>query len=270
MSEIAFGCNLVYEVTAPTTFLLSFGVAQRDSQLLVHEYFQLTPNVLFESLELGPERNRVHRINLQPCQFSLHYAGVVDLSAEIHPMSGLVETPYGQLPPEVILYLNPSRYCESDLLANYAMTEFGSLCPGYARVRAICDWTHHQLVYTIGSSDSQTTAADVLVQRRGVCRDFAHLAIALCRGLNIPARYVSGYAVDLQPRDFHGFFEAYLGDRWYLFDATRLVPVGGLVRIASGRDAADVPFATLMGSATLLSKNVWAQNNSAQMIEPAS
>ena len=102
-----------------------------------------------------------------------------------------------------------------------------------------------------GSTDGSTTAIDVLVTRAGVCRDFAHLSIAVCRALGIPARYVSGYAVDLEPPDFHGFMEAFLGGRWFLFDATRMAPIDRLVRIAAGHDAADVAFGTLFGEATL-------------------
>jgi transglutaminase-like putative cysteine protease len=109
-----------------------------------------------------------------------------------------------------------------------------------------------------GSTDSSSTAVDVLVQGAGVCRDYAHLGMALCRAMGIPARYVSGYAVDLEPPDFHGFFEVYLDQRWFLFDATRMAPLDGLVRIASGRDAADAAFATLVGAASLEHKVVSA------------
>ena len=108
-------------------------------------------------------------------------------------------------------------------------------------------------------SDACSSACDVLVQRAGVCRDFAHVALTLCRALSIPARYVSGYAVGLNPPDFHGFFEAYLGTRWYLFDATRMAPRDGLVRIGTGRDAADAAFATVIGAATLKDMTVSAQ-----------
>lgn len=115
------------------------------------------------------------------------------------------------------------------------------------------------LTYSLGSTDASTTACDVLVGRNGVCRDFAHVCIAICRALGIPARYVSGYAVELNPPDFHGFFEAYLGDRWFLFDATRLAQANGLVRIGYGRDAADTPFATIVGRARLVNKVVTAE-----------
>src|SRR4029077_16027786 len=178
---------------------------------------------------------------------------------EVDSPPQIPEAKHPELPEEVLPYLNPSRYCESDRLSAFAMAEFGRLDRGYLRVDAIRDWTHEHLRYQSGSTNTSTTACDVLIQRTGVCRDYAHLAIALCRALCIPARYVSGYAVALEPPDFHGFFEAYLGDRWYLFDATRLAPVEGLVRIGMGRDAADVPFATIIGAATLEKKIVSAQ-----------
>jgi transglutaminase-like putative cysteine protease len=117
---------------------------------------------------------------------------------------------------------------------------------------------YDHLEYTPNSTGPTTTAADVLLQGTGVCRDYAHLAIALCRGVGIPARYISGYAVNLQPPDFHGFIEAFLDGRWYLFDPTRLASTRGLVRIGVGRDAADVAFATLSGSSVLTNKSVWA------------
>ncbi len=174
------------------------------------------------------------------------------------------------MPPEVLTYLNPSRYCESDLLARFSFEEFGQMERGYGRVQAICDWVYHHLDYTPGSTTASTTATDVLLQRTGVCRDYAHLAITLCRGVGIPARYVAGYAVGLQPPDFHGFMEAFLSGQWYLFDPTRLAPVSGLVRIGVGRDAADVSFATLTGDALLSEKTVWANNaNDVNKIPPA-
>jgi transglutaminase-like putative cysteine protease len=171
------------------------------------------------------------------------------------------ESNASEMPAEVLTYLNPSRYCESDLLARFAFEEFGEMARGFSRVQAICDWVWEHLDYTSGSTNSLTTASDVLLQRTGVCRDYAHLAITLCRGVDIPARYVAGYAVGLQPPDFHGFMEAFLGGKWYLFDPTRLAPVSGMVRIGVGRDAADVSFATLTGNARMIEKNVWARHS---------
>jgi transglutaminase-like putative cysteine protease len=129
---------------------------------------------------------------------------------------------------------------------------------GYARVDEICEWINRHINYVPGTTNASSTACDVLLQRTGVCRDFAHVGIALCRSLCIPARYVSGYAAGLEPQDFHGCFEAFLGNRWYLFDATRKAPVDGFVRIGFGRDAADVPVANIVGLALLQSQTVSA------------
>ena len=166
------------------------------------------------------------------------------------------EVPPTKLPVNVLHYLYPSRYCQSDMLFGLAMSEFGDLVPDYSRVTAICNWIYNKVRYLSGSSDSETSAYDTATQRKGVCRDFAHLGIAFCRALNIPARFVSAYAYELDPPDFHACFEAYLGDRWYLFDATRLVPLDGIIRISTGRDAADVSFATFFGAVQLNRMNL--------------
>lgn len=258
MSDIALGCELTYEITEPTTFLFNLSVAMTDSQQILQEQLTFTPQVPMQSFQIGLPKNRVQRLHLLPCELRLHYEATVRLAPQQHSTWQLSEQPYPDLPPEVLPYLNPSRFCESDILGNFAMREFGSLPHGFSRINQICDWIQREIRYEAGSTTALTTARDVFVQRSGVCRDFAHLAISICRGLGIPARYVSGYAVNLFPQDFHGFFEAYLGQRWYLFDATRMAPVSGLVRIATGHDAADVPFATFIGAASLIFKSVWA------------
>jgi transglutaminase-like putative cysteine protease len=130
---------------------------------------------------------------------------------------------------------------------------FGQLPRGLSRVRAIVDWIHQNIRYQIGASNAMTTAGEVLANHAGVCRDFAHLGVTFCRALNIPARLVVGYAhFDEPPPDFHAMFEAYLGGRWVMFDATRMSPIDDLVRVATGRDAKDVAFATIYGPATML------------------
>jgi transglutaminase-like putative cysteine protease len=172
----------------------------------------------------------------------------VDVSAQ--------EMAIADLPDSLMHNLMPSRYCESDHLSHAAQKLFGGLPPGHARVEAIVDWIYTHVDYQIGSSQATTTARDVFVQRAGVCRDFAHLAVTFCRALNIPARLVVGYArFDEPPPDFHAVFEAYLGGEWVMFDATRMSPVDEMVRIASGRDAKDVAFATIFGPATMVAMN---------------
>ena len=266
MTTIQVGCNLTYSVTNPTSFLFNVAAARTAHQSISGETLQLNPVITYEASSLGTEATQVYRLIVEPCDLQLQYRAIVDLSPEMYDTSGIIETGYSQLPNEVLPYLNPSRYCESDRLARFALQTFGNVQPGFSRVTAICDWINCNLDYQAGSTSESTSACDVLIQRVGVCRDYAHLSIALCRALCIPARYVSGYAVALQPPDFHGFFEAYLGSRWYLFDATRMAPVEGFVRIGTGRDAADASFATIIGAATLTTMAVWAEQTAPNQI----
>lgn len=259
MTIIQVGCDLTYSVTNPTSFLFNVAAARTGHQTINEESLQLSPNIRYETSSLGTEDIQVYRLYVEPCDLQLQYRAVVELRPEIYNTSGIIETGYSLLPNEVLPYLNPSRYCESDRLTHFALRMFGNVEPGFSRVTAICDWINSNLDYQSGSTGETTSACDVLIQRVGVCRDYAHLAIALCRALCIPARYISGYALALQPPDFHGFFEAYLGSRWYLFDATRMAPVEGFVRIGTGRDAADASFATIIGEATLTYMAVWAE-----------
>jgi len=251
MNLIDISAELVYEVYDETRFLFHIAAMKNPHQRIVSESMQVSPELDVQVMKRqAGGGNRLHRL-IAPAGSTLNvsYRARVELTQHHADPSQLPEADYADLPAQVLPYLNPSRYCESDLLMRYAYEEFGQLQPGYTRVQAIVSWVYRQLSYTPGSTGPSTTACDVLLQRTGVCRDYAHLAIALCRAMGVPARYVSGYAVDLQPPDFHGFLEAWLGDDWYLFDATRLAPVTGLVRIGAGRDAADVSFATLIGNA---------------------
>ncbi|KAA5546116.1 transglutaminase family protein [Roseiconus nitratireducens] len=262
MTRIQIGSELVYDVRQETVFLFNIAASQTDQQHIEQEVLTFDPDVSVESCQVGLEGNRLHRAVVLPCQLTVRYQATAALQPTVEQPSGVTETVTSQMPPEVLVYLNPSRYCESDLLARFAFEEFGSMERGYQRVQAICDWVYDHLDYTPGSTNASTTAADVLLQRTGVCRDYAHLAITLCRGVGIPARYVSGYAVNLQPPDFHGFFEAFLDGAWYLFDPTQLARTTGLVRIGTGRDAADTAFCTLNGDAVLSQKSVWANPES--------
>jgi len=251
--------ELIYNVTAPTSFLFNIAPVQNEYQFIRQEVITLNPAYSYAFNEIGILGNRVIRFSGNPGQLQVSYQATVELSQDCDNPPQIEENNYSDLPDEVLPYLNPSRYCESDKLGRFAMQEFGQLAPGFLRVRAICDWVHQSLEYIPGTTDARTGACDVLLQKTGVCRDYAHLAIALCRALCIPARYVSGYSVGLEPPDFHGFFEAFLGSRWYLFDATRMAPTNGMVRIGTGRDAADTSFATLIGAATLEQMMVSAQ-----------
>ena len=258
MRRIDVGCDLSYQVRQTTVFLFQISAAQTVHQRLICGQFGVNPQVYLEICPIGMEGNQLQRIVVEPCELQITYRATVELTPDVETPTTVVESNASQMPAEVLTYLNPSRYCESDLLSRFAFEEFGTMTRGFSRVNAICEWVHAHLDYCSGSTNATTTAADVLLQRTGVCRDYAHLAITLCRGVGIPARYVAGYAVDLQPPDFHGFFEAFLDGQWYLFDPTKLAPVGGLVRIGVGRDAADVSFATLIGVALMTSQSVLA------------
>ena len=160
--------------------------------------------------------------------------------------------PIARVPAPVLGYIYPSRYCQSDRLRKMAMREFGQRWHGYGRVQGIRDWVLERTTFSSNTSNSQTSALDTLLEQVGVCRDFAHLMIALCRAINIPARFVTGidYGADpvLGPTDFHAYVECYLDDRWYMFDASGVAIPMGFVRFGTGRDAADVAFATIFGS----------------------
>jgi transglutaminase-like putative cysteine protease len=259
MSLIKVGCELEYNVTQQTSCMFLVAAAQTDFQRVRDETFKVTPSKKATIKSVGLEGNRIVRLQVKPGPLKIQYDATVDLRPDLENPPDIAESLYEELPDEVLPYLNPSRYCESDRLSRMAWKNFGELAPGYSRVEKICDWTNDHLQYLSGSTDVRSSACDVLVQGAGVCRDFAHVAITFCRALCIPARYVSGYAVGLKPQDFHGFFEAYLGNGWYLFDATRMVQSKGLVRIGTGRDAADASFATVIGAATMLQMSVHAE-----------
>jgi transglutaminase-like putative cysteine protease len=184
--------------------------------------------------------------------FQFEDSGVPD---PVHPAAQ--QAPVNELPPDVLRYLLASRYCETDLLSNTAFRMFGHTQPGWARVQAICDWVHEHVTFGYSFARSSKSAVEVLADRKGVCRDFQHLAVAFCRCLNIPARYATGYLGDIgvppadSPMDFSAWFEAYLDGRWWTFDARHNQPRIGRVLMAVGRDAADVAITTSFGSATL-------------------
>jgi transglutaminase-like putative cysteine protease len=196
--------------------------------------------------------NRYLRIQARPGPLRVSYDATIDLQHHAGEPRDIPEIPIAGLPLHVLGYIYPSRYCQSDRLLRFAMREFGHLRQGYGRVQAIRDWVLAHTTFTPNSSTSNTSAVDTLLGTVGVCRDFAHLMIALCRALNIPARFTTGidYGADpaLGPSDFHAYVEAYLGHRWYLFDPSGTAVPMGFVRFGTGRDAADVAFATIFGS----------------------
>jgi transglutaminase-like putative cysteine protease len=243
--------QLTYTVQTPTTFIFNVSVLRNHHQQVLEESFFVDPAIQYQELQRTGEGNRFVRMQvLVPMTVTVHYRAVVNTSWTITDQQYQFVSNVSQLDPSILKFLNPSRYCQSDKLQRLANNKFGSIENPYQKVVELTGWINRNVEYLSGSTNSETSAYDTVTQQAGVCRDFAHLGIALCRALTIPARYFTGYAFQLDPPDFHACFEAWLGDRWVLFDATGLAPLNGLVKIATSRDAADVPVASIFGYAT--------------------
>ncbi|MDZ7937404.1 MAG: transglutaminase family protein [Rhodoferax sp.] len=252
MVRMQFSIELGYEIDAPgCDMLLSIQAARTRQQTLVAESL-----VLSQPLQQNPyadpfTHTRHLRLQANPGLLNVRYEATVDLDHYCGDPAQIAEIHIANLPGEVLHYIYPSRYCQSDRLHVLAVKEFGHLWQGYSRVQAIRDWVTQRVTFKSNSSSGTTTAVDTLIEEVGVCRDFAHLMIALCRAVNIPARFVTGidYGADpaLGPPDFHAYVEVYIGQRWYLFDPSGTAIPMGFVRFATGRDAADCAFATLFG-----------------------
>ena len=252
MVRIELQVDLTYEIDAGgADFVFNIHAAHTRSQTVRSENLMLSQAV-DTLIHADPATgNRILRLTAWPGLFEMSYRATVDVTHWRADPAQLAEVPVRSLPPEVIGYLYPSRYCQSDRLIKMAIREFGHLRQGHARVQAIRDWVLRRVTFTSNTSNSNTSAVDTLIEQVGVCRDFAHLMIALCRAVSIPARIATGtdYGADpvLGPPDFHAYVEVYLGERWYIFDASGTSIPMGFVRLGTGRDAADVAFATIFG-----------------------
>ncbi len=243
--------RLEYDVAQPSTLILNIHAQRNPSQTILEEHFSVEPYVKVEEFLADGGENRFVRLETgRKKKLAIEYQATVDVDHELVPARKLDALPVSALDRRVIPYLFPSRYCQSDRLGRLAWDLFGKIPHPYEKVVAIADWISQNVEYVRGSTNSETSAFDTVTQRTGVCRDYAHLGIALCRALSVPARYFTGYAYQLQPPDFHACFEAHVGGRWLVFDATRLAPLNGLVRIATGRDAADAAVASIFGRAS--------------------
>jgi len=249
--RLRYSVELHYELAGPAEFLLNVHAAQTARQTVVDESFDVTP-FCPASLDVDPvSGNRIAAFGASSRALAVRYAALVDLEhAIVDPADIAAESP-AAIPASALRYLYPSRYCQADLVQQNAWDLFGRLPRGYGQVLAIRDWVRANVRFRIGASRSSTTVIETLRDGEGVCRDFAHTMIAYCRALNFPARFVTGvdYGADpaLGPPDFHAYVEVFLGGTWYLFDPTGISPVTGLIRIGTGRDAADVSFATIFG-----------------------
>lgn len=249
MIELELKIELDYRIDhGGADFMFNIHAAHTPCQKVVAEHLSLNQDVahsIHTDLQTG---NRYMRLHAQPGPLNVVYTATVAIDHYLADPAGLAEVPLSKLPPQVVGYIFPSRYCQSDRMLLLAANTFGTTAPGYERVRAIRDWVREHVTYASNTTNSSTSAVDTLVEQTGVCRDFAHLMVALCRALNIPARIASGtdFGSPGEP-DFHAYVEVFVGGRWYIFDPSDLSIPMGLVRIGTGRDAADVAFATILG-----------------------
>lgn len=261
--NIRIGFDITFEVAAPTAMMIMLETHPSETgRFLRPERLRVNPDVAIEHF-IDSFGNRCGRLVAPPGRLRLWSDGVIWHGGEpdIVPTAA-VQHPVEDLPDECLQFLLPSRYCEVDLINDQAWRLFGDLALGWDRVQAVLDWVHQNVRYGYEYARPTKTAMDVFNERTGVCRDFQHLSIALCRALNIPARYASGYLGDIgvpplpTPMDFHAWFEVYLGGRWYPVDARHNEPRIGRVLMARGRDAADTALTTSFGPATLVDFHV--------------
>ena len=260
---IRVGYEMIYDFPQATPMIMVLGTHfTRASDVITPDFLTTTPPV-----PITPYRdlfgNWCSRIVAPPGRMRLYADGMVrDSGLPDVAVPSAIQHAVEDLPPDTLVYLLGSRYCETDRLSDIAWKLFENTAPGWARVQAICDVVHRHIKFGYEHARATMTAFEVYSERKGVCRDYAHLAIAFCRCMNIPARYCTGYLSDIgTPKpwvgDFAGWFEAYIGGRWHMFDPRNNVPRIGRVLIAQGRDASDVPITQTFGPNELISFKVW-------------
>jgi transglutaminase-like putative cysteine protease len=262
--QIRVGYEIVYQFPQPTPLLLALAVHYtRASDIVRPDQMIVAPSVPI-SYYRDTFGNWCSRMLAPPGRVRIstdaivNDAGLPDVFAP-----DAWQFPVQALPEDTLTFLLGSRYCETDRLSEIAWQLFNGSPPGWARVQTVCDFVHSHIAFSYADARPTRTAWEAYVERKGVCRDFAHLAVAFCRCLNIPARYCTGYLGDIgqpppyAPMDFAAWFEAYLGGQWYTFDPRNNAPRMGRVLIARGRDAADVAITTTFGPNTLESFRVW-------------
>jgi transglutaminase-like putative cysteine protease len=262
---VRVGCSLVYEASESAMLLLNVQPCASRNHAVVFEALTLGNDLVADQF-VDSHGNRVCRVNLNPGRNLFRHDAIVSLSSrpDNHDLTDRTPHPPARLPPEVLRYTLPSRYCDSDKLVDFAWAHFGQVPNGWPRVQAISQWLHDNIEYRYMSGRPDLSAWDVLQRGYGVCRDFAHLAIALNRTFNLPARYVTGHLPDIgfpDPdghMDFHAYAEVYLGGNWFTTDARFHVPRIGRIRVSCGQDAVDGAFSTIFGGANLTYFEVWA------------
>jgi transglutaminase-like putative cysteine protease len=262
--KIRVGYEMIYEFPQPTPMILVLGTHfSRASDVITPDNLKADPPIpiAFYRDAFG---NWCNRLLAPQGRITLTGDGLVRDSGIPDPVVPTArQVPVEDLPAETLMFLLGSRYCETDKLSDTAWKLFGNGPTGWARVQAICDFVHNHITFGYEHARATMSAWEVFNERKGVCRDFAHLAVAFCRAVNIPARYCTGYLGDIGmpppygPMDFAGWFEAYLDGKWYTFDPRNNMPRIGRVLIAYGRDASDVPITYTFGPNTLVSFRVW-------------
>lgn len=264
--QVRVGFELTFDLPFSTPMLFVVEPGERPGQRLLQSLRRLegAPGVGRCSRYTDSFGNAVWRVLGEGQSLQVGQDLMVEVSAQSDPQwPELPKTPVEDLPDHTLQFLLPSRYVDSDLISNEAWDRFGSIVGGWAQVQAVSDHLHGSCIYSAAST-STTTAQQAYSSGRAVCRDFAHMGVAFCRALNIPARYVCGYLGDIGvpatpvPMDFHAWFEAWIDGQWRTFDARHNTPRIGRVLIATGRDAADVAFTTSFGAARLARMQVWA------------
>jgi transglutaminase-like putative cysteine protease len=262
---VRVGCSLVYEATGEASLLLNLKLRPDRNQVVVSEALALGDNLLAEEFE-DSHGNCIVRVKLAPGTNCFRHDAIVSVPSQPdnHDIVATVPQAPGDLPVSLLRYTLPSRYCDSDKLTDFAWKKFGHVEHGMPRVHAISQWLHENIEYRYMSGRSDISAWDVLQRGYGVCRDFAHLAVALNRTFNLPTRYVTGHLPDIgfpdpnNHMDFHAYAEVYIGGTWFTTDARFHVPRIGRIKVSCGQDAVDGAFSTIYGAATLTHFQVWA------------
>jgi len=255
---IKVGYELIYDCPQPTPMILMLNIHYSHANDLVKpDYLAVSPAVGMTAYRDG-FGNWCHRLEAPAGRTTISTSAIVRSTGFAEPTAPAArQHPITELPDEALAFLMPSRYCETDLLADIAWNHFGKTPLGWPRVQAVCDFVHNHIRFDYMQARATRTALEAYNERVGVCRDFAHLAVAFCWCLNIPARYCTGYLGDIGmpppygPMDFAGWFEAFLGNQWYVFDPRNNMPRIGRILIARGRDAVDVAISTTFGPNTL-------------------
>jgi transglutaminase-like putative cysteine protease len=261
---IRVGCRLVYYSNGYTPILLIVRPHSEERRLILEERLTVSPKIPYEEFP-DWQGNTTQRWVLPPGSTTICHDALVTVSSQwenVDPPQG--DFSISQLPASVLRYTLPSRYCESDKMLAFAFDTFGHLRTTGEKTHAICDWVHANIKYVTYSGRPDISAVEILNRGFGVCRDFAHVGITLCRALNIPARYVSGHLPDVgvldpgSPMDFHAYYEAYIGESWYTYDPRFNSPRIGRIKIAHGLDAVDGALTTTYGQAPLTFFEAWA------------